>query len=759
MDSNMDLELVPITSQKHDPAWRHCQMFRNGERVQLKCIYCGKFFKGGGIHRIKEHLAGHKGNASTCLRVPNDVRVVMQQSLDGVVVKKRKKQKIAEEISNLSSVVVGETEVFGNGQVEISAGMEFVGVSNVIDPSSSLLISGEEGKIDNVSERKKRGRCKGVATNNANAIVAVNNRNVLGVKKVNNQVHMAVARFLYDIGAPLDAVNSVYFQHMVEAIALGGSDVGMPTYHDLRGWVLKNSVEEVKTDVNKHVETWVRTGCSLLVDQRKTLIGRTLLCFLVYCPEGVVFLKSVDASDIINSSDSLYELLKLVVEEIGVGHILQVITCMDEQFIIAGRRLSNAFPTLYWAPCAAHCIDLILGDFAKLEWIDTVIQQARSITRFVYNHNAVLNMVRRYTFGNEIVGAALTRNTTNFETLKRIVELKHTLQAMVTSQEWMDSPYSKNPRGLEMLDLLSNQSFWSSCILITNLTNPLLRLLRIASSIKRAAMGYVYAGIYRAKEAIKKELLKKEDYMVYWNIIDHWWEQQKNLPLQAAGFFLNPKFFYSIEEDLRNDILSQMFDCIEKLVPDVKVQDKISKEIISYKNASGDFGRKMAVRARETLLPAEWWSTYGGSCPNLVRLAIRILSQTCSSVGYKQNHIPVERMHDTDNCLERRRLSDLVFVQYNLRLKQRISKDKERDSMDPISLENILIFADWIKEKDLSPEDYMNSDWMALDPISSNTRLVESLQDEVDELGGGFDDYEVFYKVKGPEAVKDEENQ
>ncbi|KAF2296098.1 hypothetical protein GH714_036135 [Hevea brasiliensis] len=696
MDSN--LEPVPITSQKHDPAWKHCQMFKNGERVQLKCVYCNKFFKGGGIHRIKEHLAGQKGNASTCLRVPPDVRLMMQQSLDGVVVKKRKKQKIAEEISNLNQVG-NEIEVFGNDQIEVNNGMDLIELSNVIEPGPSLLVGREEGGISKSGERRKKGRSKGSAANKM------------------------PLKVLYDIGAPLDAVNSVYFQPMVDAIASGGSEIEMPSYHDLRGQILKNTVEEVKTDVDKHMATWARTGCSVLVDQWNTLMGRTLLSFLVYSSEGVVFLKSVDASDFINSSDALYELLKQVVLEVGARHVLQVITNMEEQYIVAGRRLSDSFPTLYWAPCAAHCLDLILKDFAKIGWINTVIEQARSITRFVYNYSVVLNMVRKYTAGNDIVEPGLTRFATNFATLKRMVDLKHTLQAMVTSQEWMDCPYAKKPGGLEMLDLLSNQSFWSNCVLITDLTNPLLRLLRIVSGNKRPAMGYVYAGIYRAKEAIKKELVKRNDYMVYWNIIDHWWEQQNNLPLHAAGFFLNPKFFYSIEGDVHNEILSQMFDCIEKLVPDVSVQDKITKEINSYKNAAGDFGRKMAVRARDTLLPVEWWSTYGGSCPNLVRLAIRILSQTSSLIGYKQNHILVEQIYDTKNCLERQRLSDLIFAQYNLRLKQMVGKNEEQDTIDPISFDSVSALEDWVREKDMSSEDYENTDWMALDPPAANTRI------------------------------------
>ncbi|XP_050386448.1 uncharacterized protein LOC126802786 [Argentina anserina] len=104
-----------------------------------------------------------------------------------------------------------------------------------------------------------------------------------------------------------------------------------------------------------------------------------------------------------------------------------------------------------------------------------------------------------------------------------------------------------------------------------------------------------------------------------------------------------------------------MYDCIERMVPDIKVQDKIMKEIISYKNAAGDFRRKMAIRARDTLLPAEWWPTYGGGCPNLARLAIRILSQTCGSIGYRQSNIPFEKAHSIRNCLERQRLRDLVL--------------------------------------------------------------------------------------------------
>ncbi|PKI72347.1 hypothetical protein CRG98_007217 [Punica granatum] len=696
-------DLVPITPQKTDPAWKHCQMFKNGDKVHLKCLYCAKLFKGGGIHRIKEHLAGHKGNASTCFRVPPDVRELMQQSLDGAATKRRRKQKIDEVISNIPQPS-NDVDQFAS-QGDLSAEVELVPVHmDSLEPNQSLLVN-REGGVNKNKVRRKRQR-------ENNAIVEV--LDVMPIKEspdgadVNNSsssskmtmdhVHTAVAQFLYDIGAPLNAVNSVYFQPMIDAIASVGPHVSGPSYHHLKGPSLKSILEEVKGDFSKYASACEKTGCSLMVEQWSTKTGETFLSFLIYCSEGTFFWKSVDATDYINSSENLVEVLRQVVEEVeekvGVKNVLQVITNGGENFSVAGKRLMEMMPAMYWAPCATECIDLILKDIAELEWISSILEQAQSMTRFIYNNSAVLNFLRRYTFGKDVIEPGHSQFATNFMTLKRMVDHKHNLQSMVTSQEWMDCPYSKNPAGLEMLDYVSSQSFWASCILITNLTSPLLQLMRIVGGEKKAAMGYVHAAMYRAKEAIKKELMKREEYMIYWDIIDRRWDRHWHLPLHSAGFFLNPKFFYSVEGDIPVEIMSGTFDCIERFVSDFKVQDKIMKEINLYKSSSGDFGRKMAVRARDTLHPAEWWSTYGGGCPNLSRLAIRILSQTCSTVGCKNLWIPFDQIHETKNCLEQQRLSDLVFVQYNLRLRNR--KNPQQYPLDPIAPETRRVVEDWV---------------------------------------------------------------
>jgi hypothetical protein len=66
----------------------------------------------------------------------------------------------------------------------------------------------------------------------------------------------------------------------------------------------------------------------------------------------------------------------------------------------------------------------------------------------------------------------------------------------------------------------------------------------------------------------------------------------------------------------------------------------------------------------------ECWETYGCSAPNLQKLALRVLSQTCSASGCEISWSMFEHMHSKKrNRLEHQRLTDTVFVHCNLRLR------------------------------------------------------------------------------------------
>nr|POE60236.1 hypothetical protein CFP56_76113 [Quercus suber] len=54
------------TRAKCDPAWDHIIEELKDGKSSYRCIYCGKIYKGGGINRMKRHLAGIKGDVAAC---------------------------------------------------------------------------------------------------------------------------------------------------------------------------------------------------------------------------------------------------------------------------------------------------------------------------------------------------------------------------------------------------------------------------------------------------------------------------------------------------------------------------------------------------------------------------------------------------------------------------------------------------------------------------------------------------------------------
>src|SRR4051812_15273466 len=73
---------VQCTRQKTDPAWNHVKMtIEEGGKKVYTCVYCAKEFRGGGINRIKQHLAGKSGDTLSCKKVDGDTKYRMEENL------------------------------------------------------------------------------------------------------------------------------------------------------------------------------------------------------------------------------------------------------------------------------------------------------------------------------------------------------------------------------------------------------------------------------------------------------------------------------------------------------------------------------------------------------------------------------------------------------------------------------------------------------------------------------------------------------
>lgn len=155
-------------------------------------------------------------------------------------------------------------------------------------------------------------------------------------KKKREEACQYIARLFYQAGIPFNVANSDAFKCAVEAIGQYGPNLKPPSYHELRVSLLKKELAYTDDLFKSHKEAWVKHGCSVMSDGWTDQRGRSLMNFLVNCPAGTMFVKSIDASSYVKTGEKMFELLDSFVEHVGEANVVQVITDNASNFIMAG---------------------------------------------------------------------------------------------------------------------------------------------------------------------------------------------------------------------------------------------------------------------------------------------------------------------------------------------------------------------------------------------------------------------------------------
>jgi hypothetical protein len=187
--------------------------------------------------------------------------------------------------------------------------------------------------------------------------------------------------------------------------------------------------------------------------------GRHLINFLVNSPEGTYFLESVDASSEVQNVAMLAGLLEERIERIGKDKVVQMITDNGANYKAAGKLLMERIPTLFWSPCAAHCLDLMLEGIGNLKDFKKPIARARRVTTFIYRHGRILSAMREKTGGRDLVRPAATRFATTFLTLKSLYKHKDALKALFVSEIWIGNKLTKTKAGEDVYDTVLSTQF------------------------------------------------------------------------------------------------------------------------------------------------------------------------------------------------------------------------------------------------------------------------------------------------------------
>ena len=132
------------------------------------------------------------------------------------------------------------------------------------------------------------------------------------------------------------------------------------------------------------------------------------------------------------------------------------------------------------------------------------IAKEKKITTYIYSRSMLLNWLRDFTKGRELIRLTATRFATSYLTLSYLNKFKGELMTMFSSEQWRRSKFAKTKEEKRIHAIvMDNHDFWLLLVKCLKATIPLLKVLRIVDS-DTPLMGFIYLEIENAKEEIQK---------------------------------------------------------------------------------------------------------------------------------------------------------------------------------------------------------------------------------------------------------------
>ncbi|XP_026451338.1 uncharacterized protein LOC113351599 [Papaver somniferum] len=424
---------LPSSTQARDPAWEWGELKDPENPNIITCLLCNKLIRGGGITRLKEHLVGKSGNTSPC---PN-----------------------------------ATTSVTTNG-------------------------SGVDLHVQNQTKRKRitQSNTRGpidlyMRTDHKKTQKVTAERNCAMKEKLLKTAWECISSWMTENSVAFNTVRCPSFKEMIFAMVITGKLCPPPpSYHQIRTNLFKDRLEEMRMFVDTFREHWKRFGCSIMSDGWTDGKKRHLINFLVNCPKGSVFLKSVDASDRTNDADFIRKLVKEVIADVGAENVVQFITDNGSNFKKAGKDLMLEYPHIFWTPCGAHCVQLMLEELgSKLPRIKTAVILGKRLVTYIYAHFQVLSLMRELT-GADLHRSTKTRFATQYYTLESLQKYKTPLQMVFVNDRWVKTRFARENVGVNALKIVTSIKFWEDVDYSCRVLKPLVKVVRLVDIERKPTM-------------------------------------------------------------------------------------------------------------------------------------------------------------------------------------------------------------------------------------------------------------------------------
>ncbi|WVZ56003.1 hypothetical protein U9M48_006593 [Paspalum notatum var. saurae] len=534
-----------------------------------------------GIYRLKQHIAGIRGEVQPCPDSTDEDKAKCKQVIDASKEAKKARNKEKEEARDV--VVLDD----GPADEDTTTGE---GLDDIGDSTSRKL--GPLDKFTMPMDPSKLSNTKLVRQQKINEAIW---------KERMHNLKRYVAKWVYVHGIPFNAINNEEFDQLLEAAGRFGPGGKKPNQHELREKLLLEEVDNTKKLVKLQEKEWAKSGCSIMTDAWTDQKRRSIMNLCVNCCIGTSFLESKEVSAESHTGELIFEYVDGCIKKVGVEKVVQVVTDNASNNMAAKNLLSVKRPNIFWSSCATHTLNLMLEGIGKLKRFKSTLDQAKALTIFVYAHHRTLSLMRKFTKKRDIVRPGVTRFASSFLTLQSLYEKKNDLRAMSQSDEWEKiSHVKKSPKGVQATATLTKPTFWNGVAICLRVFEPLVKVLRMVDGDVKPSMAFLYGDILKAKKDILVGLGNVDKaatqnlYKSIIEIIDTKMTGRLDGSLQLTAYFLNPYYGYNDSSIFDNEqVMDGLISAVETFYHgDYDKQNQVlNEDLHKYKDQVGHFAK------------------------------------------------------------------------------------------------------------------------------------------------------------------------
>ncbi|GBG64714.1 hypothetical protein CBR_g46257 [Chara braunii] len=504
-------------------------------------------------------------------------------------------------------------------------------------------------------------------------------------------------------GMPFNSTKLESFKRMFTIIippgVPGAPAPRLPSYHMLRTTLLDELDGEVQKCVRPVLDTSRETGCTIMTDGWTNIRGQTLCNYLIGTEIGVVYVSTdvmrgkKDAGALANawlkrvkSMDvQLSDITAFVTDSAGVNVAAMEVFQKDE-----------SVKHIFWIPCVAHIMDLILEDIGGIDWVAFRISQARLVTRFFKRHGHAREVLEAHSTKTLLLPAETRFGTNIIMMEERLVALRAALTDVVADDRWRETVWSTSKirkDAAEVTACISSPPWWEDLRALCKMLEPIMGMLKLVDSdtrqISKILRRYeeIIASCLSACRDIDRE---QQDAIVE---VFHRRRTMFKTPAHTAAMLLDPEFR---DATLCDDAEVQQA-LVEALVqfgyPEDSPQHReVQREVAKLRTREPPFDELTMRRAADIFdHPASFWSSKKAKFPHTAVFAGRILriwatASPCVRAWSRWSFIHSK----SHNRLEVPRAEKLVRCHWNLRLLDRPSLCDDGVGERPV------VFGKWV---------------------------------------------------------------